>query len=143
MKSPDEYTVNVESSRGTKEFQFDAIFMEDSTQEKIFEDTNVNILTNVHVFASSFLFQNYYDLLTKLKMSLNKKTFHFSYYQLFFRALQNLIQSAMDGYNVCIFAYGQTGSGKTFTMIGDRDQRFPGVAPRSFDRIFSLAHEIK
>lgn len=47
MKSPDEYTVNVESSRGTKEFQFDAIFMEDSTQEKIFEDTNVNILTNV------------------------------------------------------------------------------------------------
>lgn len=77
MKSPDEYTVNVESSRGTKEFQFDAIFMEDSTQEKIFEDTNVNILTNVHVFASSFLFQNYYDLLTKLKMSLNKKTLHF------------------------------------------------------------------
>ena len=41
LKSPDEYTVNVESSRGTKEFQFDAIFMEDSTQEKIFEDTNV------------------------------------------------------------------------------------------------------
>lgn len=78
MKSPDEYTVNVESSRGTKEFQFDAIFMEDSTQEKIFEDTNVNILTNVHVFASSFLFLNYYDLLTKLKMSLNKKNIAFS-----------------------------------------------------------------
>ncbi|KAI7980569.1 Kinesin-like protein KIN-14J [Camellia lanceoleosa] len=27
-----------------------------------------------------------------------------------------LIQSVLDGYNVCIFAYGQTGSGKTYTM---------------------------
>ena len=25
-------------------------------------------------------------------------------------------QSALDGYNVCVFAYGQTGSGKTYTM---------------------------
>ena len=31
-------------------------------------------------------------------------------------AVQPLIQSTMDGYNVCVFAYGQTGSGKTFTM---------------------------
>jgi kinesin family protein C1 len=27
-------------------------------------------------------------------------------------------QSAIDGFNVCVFAYGQTGSGKTFTMQG-------------------------
>jgi hypothetical protein len=27
-----------------------------------------------------------------------------------------LVQSFLDGFNVCIFAYGQTGSGKTHTM---------------------------
>jgi hypothetical protein len=55
--------------------------------------------------------------------------------------LQNLIQSAVDGYNVCIFAYGQTGSGKTFTMIGDQAGNYPGIAPRAFQRIYDLAAE--
>ncbi len=57
--------------------------------------------------------------------------------------VQNLVQSAVDGYNVCIFAYGQTGSGKTFTIIGDSAQNFPGIAPRSFSRIFELLEENK
>ncbi|TMS03775.1 Kinesin-like protein KIN-14E [Larimichthys crocea] len=52
-----------------------------------------------------------------------------------------LIQSAMDGYNVCIFAYGQTGSGKTFTMVGDKDQKNPGIMPRSFNAIFDIIQE--
>ena len=45
VKSPDEYTVQVGSSRGQKEFQFDTIFMPETSQDKVFEDTNVSYLT--------------------------------------------------------------------------------------------------
>ncbi|KAL0979662.1 hypothetical protein UPYG_G00187930 [Umbra pygmaea] len=58
-----------------------------------------------------------------------------------FQDSNRLIQSAIDGYNVCIFAYGQTGSGKTFTMVGDKDQKSPGIMPRSFNAIFDIIQE--
>ncbi|XP_023814353.1 kinesin-like protein KIN-14E [Oryzias latipes] len=58
-----------------------------------------------------------------------------------FQDTSRLIQSVIDGYNVCIFAYGQTGSGKTFTMVGDKDQRNPGIMPRSFNAIFDITRE--
>ena len=35
-----------------------------------------------------------------------------------FIEISQLVQSSVDGKNVCIFAYGQTGSGKTYTLIG-------------------------
>lgn len=95
IKSPDEYSLVVETSRGPKDFQYDAVFTPDHGQDKVFEDTN------------------------------------------------NLIQSAVDGYNVCIFAYGQTGSGKTYTMIGDKELKSPGIAPRAMDAIFKLMEEQK
>eukprot|EP00644_Phytophthora_capsici_P014554 jgi/Phyca11/124652/e_gw1.54.353.1 len=58
-----------------------------------------------------------------------------------FEDTKNLLQSAVDGYNVCIFAYGQTGSGKTFTMTGsDKD---PGLSPRAIYHLFQLAEEGK
>lgn len=33
-------------------------------------------------------------------------------------SVNELIDSALDGYSATIFAYGQTGSGKTYTMSG-------------------------
>ena len=53
-----------------------------------------------------------------------------------FQDVEHLIQSAIDGYNVCIFAYGQTGSGKTWTMAGNADH--PGIQPRAVKHIFKL-----
>ncbi|XP_015242869.1 PREDICTED: kinesin-like calmodulin-binding protein isoform X1 [Cyprinodon variegatus] len=58
-----------------------------------------------------------------------------------FQDVNRLMQSVIDGFNVCIFAYGQTGSGKTFTMVGDKDQKNPGIMPRSFNAIFNIMQE--
>ena len=60
-----------------------------------------------------------------------------------YEEVDNLIQSAFDGYNVCIFAYGQTGSGKTFTMLGATagGGELLGVTPRAIARLFSIMEE--
>ncbi|CAL8248699.1 unnamed protein product [Merluccius merluccius] len=55
-----------------------------------------------------------------------------------FQDTYRMIQSAIDGFNVCIFAYGQTGSGKTFTMVGDKEHRNPGIMPRTFTAMFDI-----
>lgn len=56
-----------------------------------------------------------------------------------FEEVSMLVQSALDGYRVCIFAYGQTGSGKTHTMLGNPDNE--GIIPRSVRQIFTTAEK--
>ena len=52
-----------------------------------------------------------------------------------FEEISHMVQSSLDGFNVCIFAYGQTGSGKTYTMEGENDNK-RGLIPRALERIF-------
>lgn len=56
-----------------------------------------------------------------------------------FEDTKRLIQSAVDGYNVCIFAYGATGSGKTHTIQGPEDN--PGVCPRALSELFRIKED--
>lgn len=55
-----------------------------------------------------------------------------------FGEISQLVQSALDGYNVCIFCYGQTGSGKTFTMSSS-----DGMIPRAVHQIYDTAKSLE
>jgi hypothetical protein len=58
-----------------------------------------------------------------------------------FNDCRDLVQSAVDGYNVTLFAYGQTGAGKTFTMYGAKGQE--GVTPKTIQELYRVMEEGK
>lgn len=57
--------------------------------------------------------------------------------EIVFNNVQDYIQSALDGYSVCLFSYGQTGAGKTFTMHGIGNSEMRGIIPRAIEYIYS------
>ncbi|XP_043485780.1 kinesin-like protein Klp98A isoform X3 [Polistes fuscatus] len=55
--------------------------------------------------------------------------------EVFYDLGTDVIESAFEGYNACVFAYGQTGSGKTFTMMGSPESQ--GLIPRICKTLFA------
>lgn len=51
-----------------------------------------------------------------------------------------MLEHAIQGYNVCIFAYGQTGSGKSYTMMGNKEE--VGIIPRMCNKLFEKLHPL-
>jgi kinesin family protein C1 len=79
--------------------------------------------------------------------TVTRKNYAFSFDRVFgpdtqneevFGEISQLVQSALDGYNVCIFCYGQTGSGKTHTMSSA-----DGMIPRATHQIYETAENLK
>jgi len=64
-----------------------------------------------------------------------------------FEEVEEMVESVLDGYKVCVLAYGQTGSGKTYTMQGPEEPGDAGAAlgaeagliPRAVEKVFAEA----
>ncbi|KAM7529462.1 hypothetical protein LguiB_032872 [Lonicera macranthoides] len=95
-------------------------------------DKERNVLTNVDEFTVEHLWRD-----DKPKQHCYDRVFDGNATQEdIFEDTKYLVQSAVDGFNVCIFAYGQTGSGKTFTIYGSDSN--PGLTPLATSELFKI-----
>ncbi|KAI3462271.1 hypothetical protein Pfo_018934 [Paulownia fortunei] len=100
--------------------------------EKEITEKERNVLANVDEFTVEHTWRD-----DRVKQHMYDRVFDgHSTQENVFEDTKYLVQSAVDGYNVCIFAYGQTGSGKTFTIYGSESN--PGLTPRAISELFRI-----
>jgi len=92
---------------------------------------------------------------TALKLTTSdsdKKGYNFSFDRVFgpsigqeavFTEVSEFVQSALDGYSVCLFSYGQTGSGKTHTMQGTGNGQMRGIIPRAIEQVGQYKEQLE
>ena len=89
---------------------------------------------------------------SSIRIYQDSKPFEFNFDKVFspdstqgdiFAQVSDLVQSALDGYNVCLFSYGQTGAGKTHTMQGLNVPGQEGIIPRSIAKILKTVETLK
>lgn len=90
--------------------------------------------------------------LENLRSENHQQTFNFNFERVYahtatqdnlFSELSSLIQSSIDGYNICIFSYGQTGAGKTYTMLGGGESHNEGLLPRTISMLFDRSKDLE
>lgn len=108
-------------------------------------DDDVNENMNQQVTISKETVSNDYS---QSQNSVKRNSYDFQFDKVFnpthtnehiFQELSQMVQSALDGFNVCVFAYGQTGSGKTWTMSHPQS----GMIPLTINKIFNDIHDLK
>ncbi|KAI8090723.1 P-loop containing nucleoside triphosphate hydrolase protein [Thamnidium elegans] len=118
------------------------------------ESDSESNLAQIKIFGED---QEHMELREQVSSTIGKsstKTHNFTFDRVFspsetqkdcFEEISQLVQSALDGYNVCIFAYGQTGSGKTYTMQGPNTvtESTVGMIPRAVQQIYDVAQRLK
>lgn len=109
-------------------------------------DDDINENMNQQITISKDSISN--DYTQPQSITAKKSTYEFQFDKVFnpshtnehiFKELSQMVQSALDGFNVCVFAYGQTGSGKTWTMSHPKT----GMIPLTIDKIFSDIRDLK
>lgn len=107
---------------------------------------------NVHDDAEPFIVPKSETALKLLDEGSVNQKYNFTFDRVFgpsigqeavFTEVSEFVQSALDGYNVCLFSYGQTGSGKTHTMQGSGTGQMRGIIPRAIAQVGCYKNELE
>ena len=167
VKAEEEKLVAAQAEFAKERADFEAQLREGAAERRKMHNTIQELRGNVRVFARIRPFIPVDDAGeeeqpsvipksdTALKLRLNgdeKKEYNFSFDRVFnpgsaqeavFTEVSEFVQSALDGYNVCLFSYGQTASGKTHTMQGSGLGQMRGIIPRAIEKVGEYKKELE